>query len=321
MIIRELGRTGIPVSAIGLGCRPFVGRGPISATVFGSISQDQVDLAVNAALAAGITWFDTAESYGRGASERSLSAALTRAGIKPGDVTVATKWAPWARTAKSIERTLDDRLDALDPFPVDVHQIQRPYGSFSSIRTQLRTMARLAAAHEIGTIGVSNFSARQMQIAHAELAHHGIALASNQIQINLLHRTIETNGALDTARRLGITLIAYSPLHNGILTGKFHHDRNRTAHLPIPRRKLFSNHILDRTTPVIDALSDIAAAHCATPTQIALAWLLAHYGNTVIATPGATHPHHATEAANATNITLNHHETQQLTDLSTQTTT
>ena len=69
-------------------------------------------------------------------------------------------------------------------------------------------MAQLAKAGKIGAVGVSNFSARQMKIAHATLAEQGLSLATNQIQINLLHRKIETNGVLDTARRLGVTLIA-----------------------------------------------------------------------------------------------------------------
>ncbi|WP_353358983.1 hypothetical protein [Mycobacterium sp.] len=63
---------------------------------------------------------------------------------------------------------------ALDPFPVDLHQIHMGFGSLSSTRSQLHAMARLAAAHEIGAVGVSNFSARQMEAAHAALAEHDI---------------------------------------------------------------------------------------------------------------------------------------------------
>ena len=220
MTTRELGRTGIHVSPIGLGCMQFSGPGIVS-RFFLPLPQPQVDAIVNSALDGGITWFDTAEMYGRG----SPSAGLTHAGITPGDVTVATKWSPVGRTANSIERTIGDRLAALDPFPIDLHQIHFPAGNFSPIRKQVHAMARLAG--KLRGVGVSNFTARQMELAHAALAEHGIPLASNQVQINLLHRGIERNGVLEKARRLGVTLIAYSPLASGMLTGKFHDDRSR----------------------------------------------------------------------------------------------
>jgi aryl-alcohol dehydrogenase-like predicted oxidoreductase len=316
MTTRELGRTGIQVSPIGLGCMQFSGRGLVAATLFPPIPQVQMDAIVKTALGGGISWFDTAEMYGRGRSEHALSSGLTHLGVKPGDVTVATKWAPLGRTAKSIERTIDDRLSALEPFPVDLYQINMPYGSFSSVRSQVRAMGRLAGAHEIGTVGVSNFSARQMEIAHAELAKRGIILASNQVQINLLHRQIESNGVLDTARRLGVTLIAYSPLRSGILTGRFHDDRSLVAKMPRMRRALFSDKNLDRTAPLIDALREIAAAHSATISQVALAWLTTYYGDTVVAIPGASKPHHAEEAAGAMQVNLSEDETQQLAEIS-----
>lgn len=182
----------------------------------------------------------------RGGSERALSSALTSAGVKPGDVTVATKWESVGRTAKNIGRTINDRLNALNPFPVDLYQIHMPYGSFSSLRSQVRAMARLAETHQIGAVGVSNFSAHQMEMAHAELAKRGIALASNQVKINLLHRKIESNGVLDTARRLGVTLIAYLPLQSGILTGKFHDNPALVAEMSWFRRR---NSLATSTAP------------------------------------------------------------------------
>src|ERR1700757_1740042 len=170
MISRELGHTGIRISPIGLGCMQFSGVGQVRATSLNPIEQASVDEIVKAALDGGITWFDTAEAYGHGSSERALSSGLRSCGVRPGDVLIATKWAPLGRTAKSITRTIDDRRDALDPFPVDLHQIHMPYGSFSSLRAQVREMVRLAEAHQIGAVGVSNFSAPQMEQAHAELA-------------------------------------------------------------------------------------------------------------------------------------------------------
>jgi aryl-alcohol dehydrogenase-like predicted oxidoreductase len=310
---RELGRTGITVSPIGLGCMQFAGPG-----LFPALPQSQTDEITKAALDAGITWFDTAELYGRGKSERGLSAGLRHAGIGPGEVTVATKWAPPGRTASSIVRTFDDRLAALAPFGVDLHQIHFPVGSVSTLRSQVRAMARLFVAGRIRAVGVSNCSARQMETAHAVLAERGIPLATNQIQINLLHRKLETNGVLETARRLGVTLIAYSPLASGMLTGKFHDDRSSVGNVPRLRRVLngITARRLDRTAPLIDALREIAAVHQATVSQVALAWVLTYYGDTVVAIPGASKPHHAEEAAGAMRVELSPEETTRLADLS-----
>jgi aryl-alcohol dehydrogenase-like predicted oxidoreductase len=318
MITRELGRTGIRVSPVGLGCMQFSAAGILSG-FFSPMSQGEADEIVKTALDGGITLFDTAELYGRGESERRLSAGLSHAGIKPGDVTVATKWRPIGRTAKSVGRTIGDRLAALDPYPVDLHQIHFGFGGLSSARKQLEAMAQLVEAHKIRAVGVSNFTAKQMASAHAVLAERGISLASNQLQISLLARNVEFNGTLDAARELGVTLIAYSPLRSGMLTGKFHANRELAAAIPRFRRTVngITEKNLDRTEPLIDAMRDIASAHDATVTQVALAWLISHYGDAVIAIPGASKPRHAAEAAGAMNVGLTAQETERLTDLST----
>jgi aryl-alcohol dehydrogenase-like predicted oxidoreductase len=158
-----------------------------------------------------------------------------------------------------------------------------------------------------------------MEIAHATLAQHGLPLASNQVQINPLHRDIETNGILETARRLGVRLIAYSPLASGRLTGKFHDDRSLVAGMPRFRRLAngFTDKKLDKTAPLIEGLREIAIAKSGTVSQVALAWLITHYGDTVVAIPGASKPDHAAEAAAALRVTLTPEETAHLAELST----
>jgi aryl-alcohol dehydrogenase-like predicted oxidoreductase len=161
MTTRQLGRTDIYVSPIGLGTAQFAGKGWISALT-PPVPQENIDTIIETALDRGITWFDTSEMYGGGTSERALAHGLTHAGIKPGDVTVATKWLPLGRTARNIESTVGKRLEALDPFPIDLHQIHLNRGSFSSVRAQMRAMARLVQAGKIRAVGVSNFT-RQME--------------------------------------------------------------------------------------------------------------------------------------------------------------
>lgn len=320
MTFRELGGTGIQVSAIGLGTMQFAGPGRVARAYFPPVGLPEVEQIIQAALDGGISWFDTAEMYGGGHSERSLVSALAHAGIKPGEVTLATKWTPFGRTAGNIEKTVGARISALSPFAIDLYQIHMGYGSFSPVRAEVDAMARLVEARLIRSVGVSNFSARQMEIAHKTLAGHGIPLAANQVQISMLNRTIETNGVLDTARRLGVTLIAFSPLRSGMLSGKFHDDPGLVARMPRLRRTVngFNKKRLERSAPLIDALRQIGAAHAATASQVALAWLITKYGDTVIAIAGASKPHHAEEAAAAMRVTLSDDDIKHLDDLSAQ---
>jgi aryl-alcohol dehydrogenase-like predicted oxidoreductase len=255
---------------------------------------------------------------GGGNAERALAAGLLDAGITPGKVVVATKWLPIGRTAANIERTIGKRLEALDPFPIDLHQIHLNRGSFSSVRAQMRAMARLVDAGKIRAVGVSNFTTTQMETAHDELAKHGIPLASNEVQVNMLHRDIETNGMLAAAQRLGVSLLAYSPQGQGILTGKYHADRALVAKVHPMRRKIMglNNSGLDRTQPLIDAMTEIAADHQATVGQIALAWLVDFYQGIVIPIAGASKPHHARDSAGALHVSLSPAETGRLDELS-----
>ena len=216
---RRLGRTGIEITPIGLGCWQFSrGTGLMAGMVWDDIGQEAVTSVIAAALRAGVSWFDTAESYGNGASEKSLATALSSLGVAPGSVGIATKWWPLFRGAASIEATIDARSAALSPYPIDLHQVHQPI-SISPVRAQMKGMAQLVRAGRIRAVGVSNFSARQMQEAHAALAAEGIPLASNQVRFSLLDRSIETNGVLEAARRLGVTIIAWSPLAQGCSPG------------------------------------------------------------------------------------------------------
>ena len=228
MTARRLGRGPLEVSPIGLGCWQFSGGRSFAGAFWGALAPDTMDAIVRAALDGGVDWFDTAEIYGNGRSERALAHALAAAGRRDGDVTVATKWWPVLRTARSIGATFAQRERALDGFTVGLHQVHQPF-SFSSVEAQMDAMAALVAAGRVRAVGVSNFSAAWMRRAHARLARHGIALATNQVRYSLARRTIERDGTLAAARELGVSIIAYSPLAQGLLSGRFHADPRRTA--------------------------------------------------------------------------------------------
>jgi aryl-alcohol dehydrogenase-like predicted oxidoreductase len=314
---RRLGEREI--TPIGLGCMQFAGTG---IGFYPPVPQDEVDAIVAAALKGGVTWFDSAEMYGNGASERALTTALHGLGVAPGDVLIASKWTPFGRTARSIEATAPRRLAALQGYPLDLHQIHAPYGSLSSVARQIEAMARLYEAGTIGGVGVSNFGAADLERTHAMLSARGIPLLSNQVQVNLVHRTLEHDGVLTTARRLGVTLIASAPLRAGLLTGKFHDEPSRVRSLRGSRRLIaggrygFSPRALEHTRPLVEELRAVAEAHGATPTQVALAWLVTYYDDTVVAIPGASKVRHAQEAAAAGDLVLSSRELDALADVS-----
>jgi aryl-alcohol dehydrogenase-like predicted oxidoreductase len=310
MDARRLGQTDIEISPIGLGCWQFQQGKGMTGRMWSVLDQGTMDAVVDAALKGGVSWFDTAQAYGNGASERALSAALQYRGVEPGTVVIATKWLPIAKPARDIARTIDTRIACLHPYPIDLFQVHSP-GSLSSIRAQMHEMAKLVRAGKVRAIGVSNFSAKQMAQAAAALHDEGLTLAANQVRINLLDRRVESNGVLAAARGLGVTLIAYSPLAQGILTGRFHDNPALVRTLPWGRRAPLSpsNRFLTpgglrRCAPLITELRAVAEAHDTSVAQVALAWLVTHYGETVVAIPGASRPEQATAAAAAMDLRL-----------------
>ena len=303
--LRPLGRAPVAVSAIGLGCWQFAEGHGLAGSWWPTLSAETENAIVAASLAAGVNWFDTAEMYGGGHSEAALARGLDAAGRRPGEVVVATKWWPAFRMASSIRRTVGERLARLAPFGIDLHQVHQPI-ALASIEAQMEAMADLVSAGQVRAVGVSNFSARRMRAAHRALAARGIPLASNQMPYSLLNRRIETNGVLAAAKELGVAIIAYSPLAQGVLTGKFHErpDAIRGVSRLRRLRTAFRSRGLERSRPLIAALRQIGASHGATATQVALSWLVTFHGETVVAIPGATSPAQAEENAGALRLTL-----------------
>ena len=314
---RPLGRSPIRISAIGLGCWQFSEGQGLGGSYWPALPRDTENRIVAASLAGGINWFDTAEMYGGGRSETVLSAALLAADRKNGDVVVATKWMPAFRTARSLKTTIGERLARLAPFGIDLHQVHQPI-ALATVTAQMDAMAELVAEGKVRTVGVSNFSAARMRAAHRALAARGIPLVSNQVRYSLLHRRIERNGVLDAAKELGVTIIAYSPLAQGILSGKYHREprliRSRTG----PRKWMpaFRRSGLERNRPLVRVLEEIATAHGATPSQVALSWLVNAHGETVVAIPGATSVAQAEENGRALDLALTPAEQARLDQIS-----
>src|SRR5215208_3607291 len=307
---RPLGGTNIHVTPIGLGMMEFAGGGGLMGFAFPVIDQQEKNATVQAGLDGGVNWFDTAELYGAGVSEKSLSTALKAAGKKDQDVIIATKWWPLFRTARNIARTIDDRLRFLDGYSIGLYQVHQPL-SFSTPEAGMDAMAELVKAGKIRSVGVSNFNAEQMRRAHRQLQKHGLPLASNQVRYSLLDRRIERNGILETARELGITIIAYTPLESGLLSGKYHKDPELLEKKSgIWRRRLQRG--LEKSRALVAMLEETAVHHNATAAQVALNWVIHSQGDTVVTIPGVTKVSQAQESAGAMNFRLTGDEIARL---------
>lgn len=298
-MLRQMGRTGKMVTPIGLGCWQFSKQNNMAGKFWPSLEDDLIDKIVSLSLEGGINWFDTAEVYGNGASEKALSKALQVAGKKPGGVIIATKWWPMFRFASNIPKTIDARIKALTPFPIDLYQVHQPWG-FSNEKSEMAAMAELLDRKLIKSIGVSNFSAQKMKNAWEVLDKKRIPLASNQVPYSLLNRKIESNGVMDTAKKLGITIIAYSPLAQGLVTGKFHDNPELIKKTGFRKySSQFKANGLGKSKPVIVLVKELALKYNVTPSQIALNWLIHFHGETVVAIPGATKEIHVKENTGA----------------------
>ena len=269
----------------------------------------EVEAAFNAALDAGITFFDTAEVYGLGLSEELLGKFMHSTEQK---VQIATKFGPlpWRFTGQSVADALSDSLKRLKVENISLYQVHWPFAFFMSQKTLMDALAQEVKRGRIEAVGVSNYSTAQMREAHGLLAAHGIPLAVNQVRYSLLSRQIETSGILDTAKELNVTILAYSPLAQGLLTGKYSSENNTT---PDGARKIdprFNRDALLKIEPVISLLRSIGNKYERTPAQVALNWLITQ-GN-VIPIAGAKTATQVKQNAGALGWSLSEDEVSQL---------
>ena len=307
-----LGQTGISLTPIGLGCWQFSKQKNLAGKFWPTLEDDLIEKVVSLSLEGGINWFDTAEIYGNGASEKALAKALLAAGKKPGQVRIATKWWPMFRFASNIPKTIGERIKLLAPFPIDLYQVHQPWG-FSNEKEEVSAMADLLDNKLIKSIGVSNFSAKAMKNAWETLDKRRIPLASNQVLYNLLDRRIESNGVMELAKKQGMTIIAYSPLAQGVVTGKFHDQPELLKNIGFRKYSAqFKPAGLEKSLPVVKLVKELAVKYNVTPAQVALNWMINFHGNTVVAIPGATKEIHVRENTGAMTFRLSDQDMDRL---------
>ena len=270
MELRNLGRSGLRVSAIGLGCNNFGGR----------IDLEASRAVVHAALDAGITLFDTADVYGeKGGSETALGEIL---GTRRRDIVLATKFAMPMDAAETLSGAsrryiigaVEASLRRLRTDWIDLYQQHQP-DLLTPVEETLRALDDLTRAGKIRYAGCSNFAAWQVVEAAWTARQGGLAgFVSCQDEVSLLVRKHEAE-LLPAMRAYGLGLLPYFPLASGLLTGKY----RRNAPMPEDARltktqRLADRYLTEQNWGVAERLGDFAEQRGHTVLELAFSWLL-----------------------------------------------
>ncbi len=286
------------ISRIGLGTWQFGSRG----WGYGqSYAGHEAHAIVRRAIELGVTLFDTAEMYGFGRSERILGEAL---GEDRDSVFLATKLFPVLPVAPVVEQRAVASANRLGTRRLDLYQVHQPNPVVKD-GTIMRGMRALQRVGLVGEVGVSNYSLERWRAAEQAL---GSRVLSNQVRYSLVDRSPE-NDLLPYAESTGHVVIAYSPLAQGLLSGKY--DRaSRPRNRVRVGNPLFLPDNLDRAAGLIAVLREVADAHSATPAQIALAWVI--HRPAVVAIPGASNVEQLESNVTAASIDLTEEEYRTL---------
>jgi len=267
---RRLGRSDLEVTVLTMGCWQ-AGKDQWT-----NVNDDDSIAAMRAAFDAGINFFDTAEAYGGGHSEKILAKALE--GHRD-EVLIATKVFPGNYTADKVQAACEASLERLQTDHIDLYQLHWPTGSWGTpivpIEETLPPLLRLQEQGKIRALGVSNYNSAQIE----EVLGVG-RVESLQPPYSLFWRPFENNGTFQTCIENEIGIIAYSPLAQGLLTGKFNKDNrpddNRSGNV------LFQGEVYDKALAAVDQLRAIASKYGKTTGQLSLQWLLSQPGVTSV---------------------------------------
>jgi aryl-alcohol dehydrogenase-like predicted oxidoreductase len=305
MQTRHLGAQGLVVPAIGLGCMGM-------SEFYGSGSDDESIATIHRALDQGVTFLDTADMYGPFTNERLVGRAIRG---RRDDVTLATKFGNERRPDGSwvgingrpeyVRSACDASLQRLGVDHIDLYY-QHRVDTTVPIEETVGAMAELVREGKVRYLGLSEAAPSTIKRAHT--VHPISAL---QTEYSLWTRDVEENDVLATVRDLKIGFVAYSPLGRGFLTGRFQRfedlpedDFRRTN----PR---FQGENFDRNLDLLREVERLAQEKRVTPSQLALAWVLAQ-GDDVVPIPGTKRVKYLEENAAAANVTLTPEELERL---------
>lgn len=296
-----LGRSAIQVSRIAFGCEPLGG------TDWGAFDESQALDAVRAAVDAGVTLFDVADIYGLGRAEEVLGRAL---GDRRHDVHIATKvgvrWEPGAAGSRArtfrdaspawVEHAIEASLRRLGVERIALYQLHWPDPA-TPIESTIEALARVRDRGLIEVIGVSNVTADELRRAQSVARVEAI-----QCAYNLGDRAVEDD-VLPCAKNFGMGVLAYGPLAQGLLTGKFATDARFGEDDRRHRLAQFQGAERDRYLRLADRLGTVGGRHGRTAAQTAIRWLLDR-GPQVVAIVGAKQPAQLQENVGATGWSL-----------------
>ena len=292
------------ISRIGLGTWQFGSR----EWGYGqSYAGPEAHAIVRRAVELGVTLFDTAEIYGFGRSERILGEAI---GEDRESVFLATKIFPLLPVAPVVEQRAVASANRLGTRRLDLYQVHQP-NPLVKDGTIMRGMRALQRVGLVSEVGVSNYSLERWRAAEHAL---GSRVLSNQVRYSLVDRSPERD-LLPFAESTGHVVIAYSPLAQGLLSGKYHRTSRPTNRVRATS-PLFLPENLDRAGDLIATLREVADAHSATPAQIALAWVI--HSPAVVAIPGASSVQQLESNVAAASIDLTEDEYQALHEAATR---
>ncbi len=218
--------------------------------------------------------------------------------------------------ASNIGRMIDQRIKLLYPYQIDLYQVHQPW-SFSGETAEMAQMTERVNRKLIKAVGVSNFSAQKMKNSWKALQKSGIPLATNQVRYSLLDKGIESNGVMELAKKLSVTIIAFSPLAQGLVTGKFHDNPDLLTNIGLRRyNPQFKPAGLEKSRPVVNMVKELAEKYNVTPSQVALNWVINYNGDTVVAIPGATREAHVKENCGAMSFSLSEKDMARLNKVS-----
>jgi aryl-alcohol dehydrogenase-like predicted oxidoreductase len=302
MQLRRLGKSDLNISPI------LMGTWQAGKDMWVGIDDAQTTDAIRAAFEAGITTFDTAEVYGNGHSERVLGAAVSDFRDR---ITLATKVFANHLKAEQVEDACHRSLKNLKTNVIDLYQIHWPAGSFKTevvpIAETMDALNQLKEEGKIRAIGVSNFSRRQL----AEACQYG-PIDSLQPPYSLFWRHVE-NDAMPFCEENGITILAYSPMAQGLLTGKFAEGHKFEEGDHRTRNRLFRQENFKRVHRALERLRPLAEEKQVSLGQLALAWVISHPGACAIA--GARNTDQAIENAAAAEISLSDNDLTRLDEI------
>lgn len=277
----QLGKSDIRVSSLG------IGTWQAAAEEWGKdVDTMKGRNAVIKAAELGINFVDTAEVYGDGDSERVVGSALGE--LDREEMIVATKVATHLRY-DDVKRACEESMERMGVDYIDLYQVHWP-DPWQQIPLEetMQAMEDLHNEGKIGAVGVSNFAVRDLEEARDNLSETDIV--SNQVRYNMLERQIERE-ILPYCRRKNITVIAYSPLAQGLLTGKYTPDNKPSDDVRKNQSSLFKDHNLEEVMNLISIMEDIAQSRDKTVAQVALNWLVRKQG--IVPIPGAKNPKQA----------------------------